>query len=144
MAISYGDRVKLAFTATYPDGELFDTSSREVAAEQDVETDKRFRPIVLEIGSEPAMESLQEGLIGLAEGDTERIEVPHEDFTLPYDREEFEAMVGESPEIGQEIHSLTGLLGTVVEMTADSVTVDFDPDRSGEVLTFDVEILEID
>ena len=32
MAITQGDRVKLEFTATYPDSELVDTSSREVAA----------------------------------------------------------------------------------------------------------------
>ena len=51
MAIEESDRVKVAFTATYPDGELFDTSSKEVAVERGLETDKRFRPIVLEIGS---------------------------------------------------------------------------------------------
>lgn len=39
---------------------------------------------------------------------------------------------------------MTGLLEEVVETTADSVTVDFDPDRSGEVLIFDVEVLEVE
>lgn len=144
MAITQGDRVKLAFTATYPDGDLFDTSSREVAVEHGLETDKRFRPIVLEIGDEPAIETLQEGLLGLEEGDTTRIEVPHEDFTFTYDREAFEAMIDEPAETGREVHALTGLLGEVVEVTADSVTVDFDPDRSGEVSTFEVEVLEVE
>jgi FKBP-type peptidyl-prolyl cis-trans isomerase 2 len=44
--------------------------------------------------------------------------------------------------VGQEIHALTGLLGEVVSVDADSVIVDFDPDRSGQVLTFDVEVLK--
>lgn len=47
-------------------------------------------------------------------------------------------------EVGRKIHTMTGLLGEVVETTADSVTVDFDPDRSGEVLIFDVEVLEVE
>lgn len=144
MAITHGNRVKLAFTATYPDGELFDTSSREVAVEHGLETDKRFRPIVLEIGAEPAIETLQEGLLGLEEGDTVQIDVPHEDFTFTYDRGEFEAMAGDPAEVGREVHAMTGLLGRVVEVTDDSVTVDFDPDRSGDVLTFDVEVVEVE
>ncbi|MFB1064641.1 hypothetical protein [Natrinema sp. H-ect4] len=58
MVVEHGSRVKIAFTATYPDGERFDTSSREVAAEHGVDADKRFRPVVLEIGAEPGIESL--------------------------------------------------------------------------------------
>ncbi|WP_340101453.1 FKBP-type peptidyl-prolyl cis-trans isomerase [Salinibaculum salinum] len=144
MTIEEGDRVKVAFTATYPDGELFDTSSREVAVDHGLEMDKRFRPIVLEIGAEPAIESLQDGLLGLENGDTAQIEVPHEDFTFTYDRHEFETMVDTPVEVGQEIHAMTGLLGEVVEVTDDSVTVDFDPERSGEMLTFDVEVLDVE
>ena len=144
MVVEKGSRVKIAFTATYPDGELFDTSSREVAVEYDVEADKRFRPIVLEIGAEPTIKSLQAGLLGMEEGDTKRIEVPHEDLTLAYDREEFEVMVGEVADVGLQVHAKTGLLGEVVKVDDDSVTVDFDPERSGQELTFDVEVLEIE
>ncbi len=143
MPIENGDRVRIAFTATHPDGKLFDTSSREVTVEHGLETDKRFRPVVLEIGSEPAIESLQEGLLGLEEGETAQIKVPHEDLRFTYDRNEFEAMVEDPVEVGQEIHAMTGLLGEVVEVTDDSVIVDFDPERSDDILTFDVEILEI-
>ena len=144
MAVERGSRVKLEFTATYPDGELFDTSSRSVAAEHGVEEDKRFRPIVLEIGAEPSIPSLQTGLLGLAAGDRTLIEVPHEELRLTYDREEFEEMVGEPASEGLAVHALTGLIGEVVAHDETSVTLDFDPERSGETLTFDVEVLEIE
>lgn len=144
MSVEHGSRVKIAFTATYPDGELFDTSSREEALERGVETDKRFRPIVLEIGSEPAIASLQEGLLGMEEGDEKRIEVPHEDLRMRYDRAAFESMVDEPPAEGTEIRAKTGLLGEVVDVDADSVTVDFDPGRAGETLTFEVEVLDVE
>lgn len=144
MAITQGDRVKLEFTATYPDSELVDTSSREVAAEHGLEADKRFRPIVVEIGSEPAVETQQKELLGLEEGEATLIEAPDEDFMFTYNRKEFEALVDEPAEVGREIHAMTGLLGEIVEATDDSVTVDFDPDRSGEVLLFDVEVLEVE
>lgn len=80
MVVTDGSRVKLAFTATYPDGSLFDASSRDEAVSHGAEMDKRFRPIVLEIGAEPTIESLQEGLRGMEVGDTKQIEVPHEDL----------------------------------------------------------------
>jgi FKBP-type peptidyl-prolyl cis-trans isomerase 2 len=144
MVVEPGTRIKIAFTATYPDGELFDTSSQEVAAEYDVDADKRFRPIVLEVGVEPTISSLQEGLLGMEVGETKRIEVPHEDLQITYDRSEFETMVGEPAEPGQEIHAKTGLLGEVVDVDDETVTVDFDPERSDETLTFAVEVLEIE
>jgi peptidyl-prolyl cis-trans isomerase B (cyclophilin B) len=144
MAVEHGSRVKIAFTATYPNGELFDTSSREVAAAHGMETEKRFRPIVLTIGSGPTIESLQEGLLGMAVGERKHIEVPHEDFQVTYDPAEFEAMVGDPPEVGMEIHAEIGLLGEVVAVDGEAVTVDFDPERSGETLTFEVEVAEVE
>ncbi|WP_435345845.1 FKBP-type peptidyl-prolyl cis-trans isomerase [Haloarchaeobius sp. HRN-SO-5] len=144
MAVEQGSKVKLAFTATYPDGELYDTSSREVAAEHGVEGDKRFRPIVVEVGSSPTIQSLQEGLLGMEVGDTREITVPHEEFRLTWDRTEFETMVDEPATEGMEVHAKTGLIGRVVSLDDESVTVDFDPDRAGESLTFDVEVLEVE
>lgn len=76
-------------------------------------------------------------------GETKRIEVPHVDLQITYSRSEFEAMVGEPAETGQEIHAKTGLLGVVVAVDDETVTVDFDPERSGQTLTFDVEVPEI-
>lgn len=144
MAVEHGSRVKIAFTATYPDGDIFDTSSPAVAVEHGVDADKRFRPVVLEIGSEPGIESLQEGLLGLERGERATIEVPHEDLQLEYDRSEFESMVEEPAEIGREIHATTGLLGEVVGVDEETVTVDFDPERAGQTLTFDLEVLEVE
>lgn len=142
--MEHGSRVKIAFTATYPDGELFDTSSRAVVVEQGVDADKRFRPVVIEIGAEPGIESLQEGLLGLEPGDRATIEVPHADLQLEYDRDEFEAMLEEPAETGREIRLATGLLGEVVAVDGETVTVDFDPERAGQSLTFDVEVLEVE
>ena len=144
MPVESGSRVKIAFTATYPDGELFDTSSETVAAEHGDDADKRFRPIVLEVGAEPGIRSLQDGLLGLEVGDETTIEVPHDELLVEYDREAFEAMTGEPAEERADVHALTGLLGTVVAVEEASVTVDYDPDRAGQPLIFEVEVLEIE
>ena len=143
MEVEPGSRVKIAFTATYPDGKLFDTSSPEVASRHGEETEKRFRPIVLDIGSEPTIESLETGLIGMTEGETKTIQVPHDDLTLTYERTAFTEMVDQPPESGLQLHTATGLLGEVVSVDEDTVTVDFDPERAGETLTFEVEVLEV-
>jgi FKBP-type peptidyl-prolyl cis-trans isomerase 2 len=144
MAVEAGSHVKLAFTATYPDGELFDTSSPATAAEHGLTDEKRHRPIVLEIGGGPTISSLEAGLIGMSEGETKRIEVPHEDLLVTYDRAAFEEMTDEPATEGAEVHASTGLLGTVVAVEDDVVTVDFDPDRSGQTLRFDVEVLSVE
>jgi len=94
--------------------------------------------------SEPGIESLQEGLLGSEAGERETVDVPHEDLQLIYDRSKFESMVEESAEVGAEIHAKTGLLGEVVAVDEESVPVDFDPERAGQTLTFEVEVLEIE
>lgn len=83
-------------------------------------------------------------MLGLEPGDRATIEVPHEDLQLEYDRDEFEAMLEEPAETGREIRLATGLLGEVVAVDGETVTVDFDPERAGQSLTFDVEVLEIE
>jgi len=142
MVVEHGSRVKIAFTATYPDGELFDTSSREVAAEHGVDADKRFRPVVRSVGTGDRV--APRGLLGSEAGERETVDVPHEDLQLIYDRSEFESTVEESAEVGAEVHAKTGLLGEVVAVDEESVTVDFDPERAGQTLTFEVEVLEIE
>jgi peptidylprolyl isomerase len=144
MTVEAASRVKLAFTATYPDGELFDTSSSDVAAEHGVEADKRFRPVAFTVGERPTIRSLEEGLLGVAVGETRRIEVPHEDLRVTYDRDAFESMVEGPVETGLRVHAATGLLGEVVCADAETVTVDFDPERAGETLTFEVEVLAVE
>lgn len=144
MVVEPGSRVTIAFTATYPDGELFDASSSDRAAAYDSDADKRFQPIAVTVGAEPTIPSLQEGLLGMDIGETKRIEVPHEDLLLTYDRSEFEAMVGKSAAPGQEVRAETGLLGEVVAVGDEGVTVDFDPERAGQTLAFDVEVLEVE
>ncbi|MEF8776574.1 MAG: hypothetical protein V5A43_08755 [Haloarculaceae archaeon] len=52
-------------------------------------------------------------------------------------------MVGEAPEEGTDVHALTGLLGTVVAHD-DTVTVDYEPERTGQSPTFEVEVLKIE
>lgn len=83
-------------------------------------------------------------MLGLSVGETTRIEVPHEELRLTYDRAEFEEMVGQPARDGMEVHALTGLLGEVVALDERSVTLGFDPERSGQPLTFDVEVFEIE
>jgi len=144
MVVEHGSRVKIAFTATYPDGELFDTSSREVAAEHGVDADKRFRPVVLEIGAEPGIESLQEGCSAAKRASARPSTCHTKTFSSSTIGPEFESMVEESAEVGAEIHAKTGLLGEVVAVDEESVTVDFDPERAGQTLTFEVEVLEIE
>lgn len=143
MVVTPGSHVTIDFVARYPDGELFDTSIPEVAAEHGQADRRNHRPLVLEVGAEPAFDALQAALLGMDEGGEKAVRVPHEQLRYVYEREAFESMLGAPPEVGTKVETATGLVGTVVELGPDRVTVDFDPDRSGQTLTFEIEILDV-
>ena len=144
MVVEPGSRVTIDFVATYPDGDLFDTSRADVAANHDQVHRRDPRPLVLTVGREPAFDALQAALLGTAEGDEKTVRVPHEQLRYTYDRAAFDEMVGAPPELGTKVRTETGLVGSVVELSADHVTVDFDPDRAGETLVFEVEVLDVE
>ncbi len=144
MVVEPGSRVTIDFQATYPDGELFDTSMPDVAREAAGGKRRAKGPLVLEVGHEPAFDALQAALLGMSEGDAKQVTVPSEQLQYTYDRDEFESMVGAPPEIGTKVRTETGLVGSVAELEPDRVTVDFDPDRTGDVLTFEIQVLSVE
>ena len=65
------------------------------------------------------------------------------DRVREYDREAFEAMVGQPPEIGLHVEAENGLHGDVTAVTEEAVQVDFNHELAGKTLVFDLEVLEV-
>lgn len=101
MGIEFGDEVQFEYVGRVPDGRVFDTS-REIVAERagiaEAKQEWEYTPVTAEIGDEQLLEGLEEGLIGLEEGETETITVPPEtgygkprdDQIKTYERSSFE------------------------------------------------------
>jgi len=155
MSITTGDSVTLEYTGRLDDGTVFDTSRRSVAEETglaEAQPDREYAPLTVEVGDEQVIQGMEEGLIGLAAGEEETLEIPPEkaygepsdDQIQAFDTAELQEMLGgQTPEEGAYLEAQNGSQGEVVHVDEDVVRVDFNPHLAGETLTFDVEILEV-
>ncbi|WP_251342311.1 FKBP-type peptidyl-prolyl cis-trans isomerase [Haloplanus halophilus] len=155
MAISTGDSVTIAYTGRLDDGTVFDTTDESVAEEaglREEQPERDFGPLTVEVGAGNLIEGMEEGLLGLEEGDSETITVPPQeaygeaegDSVREFDPEEFEKMVGQNPEEGLQVRAQGGAVGTVVDVSEDTVHVDFEHPLAGETLTFEIDVLAVE
>ena len=155
MTISTGDSVTLEYTGRLDDTEtIFDTSRQSVAEEEGLtaaQPDRDYAPLTVEVGAGQVIEGMDEGLVGLDEGETTTLSIPPEkaygewteEHVQEFETDELNEMLGQTPEEGTYLEAQSGQQGEVIEVTEAVVRVDFNPDLAGETLAFDVEILEI-
>lgn len=156
MSIEPGDHVVVEYTGRFPDGTIFGTSRWEVAAESGLaEAQERdpddYTPMSFVVGEGAVIEGLEDAIVGLAAGEEATIEIePEEAYgefdpekIREYDRETFEGMVGEPPEIGLHVHAENGVHGDVTAIRDDIVEVDFNHELAGRTLVLNVEIVAV-
>ncbi|MFD1633592.1 FKBP-type peptidyl-prolyl cis-trans isomerase [Haloplanus ruber] len=155
MTISTGDSVTIAYTGRLDDGTVFDTTDESVAAETGLleeQPEREFEPLTVEVGEGNLIEGMEQGLLGLEAGDSETITVPPEeaygeadgDSVREFEPAQFEEMVGQDPAEGLQVRAQGGAVGTVVEVSADVVRVDFEHPLAGETLTFDIDVIDVE
>lgn len=140
-AIAQGSQVLMHFTITLADGSVADS------------TELQGKPAKLVIGDGSLTDNFERCIVGLKSGDKSKFELQPEDAfgtsnpdNIYYlDRSKFTDI---KPEVGL-IVSFTQpdgaeLPGVIRDVVGDSVTVDFNHPLAGQVVTFDVEILQID
>lgn len=104
-------------------------------------------------GAENIVPGLEAALEGKRPGDKLRVTVPPEDAYGEYDEEDIDEFDLEEipgaenlePGMVVEVEDEDGYIyvGTVQEVTEDTVLVDFNPPLAGKTLTFDVEVLGV-
>lgn len=156
MPIEPGDTVTFDYVGRHEDGTVFDTSKREVAEEAglvQLQLGRNYEPLTVTMGEGQLIEGLEEGILGLAEGDEVTQEVPPEkgygEWTEERVREiteEFyeQQVGGPLPEVGDELPLDGGGTAEVLEVEPDAITIDFNPDLAGETLFFEIEVLEVE
>lgn len=156
-----GDKVLINYTGTLEDGSVFDTTIKETGCcddnadccEDDDGCGCETGPMELTIGAEDFFPQIEEALVGMAPGEKKTVTIPAEDAFGEYDEEEVfsisrDQLTGEiEPEVGMELE-LTGdddepVEVTVVEVSADTITVDANHPLAGEDITYEIELLEI-
>ena len=154
MTIATGDTVTLEYTGRLDDGTVFDSSEESVAQEAGIaeaQPGREFEPLTVEVGAGQIIEGMEDGLIGLDEGDATTLEIPPEDaygewsdeHVQEFETDELTEMLGQQPETGAFLEAENGQHGEITHVDDEVVKVDFNPDLAGETLEFDVEIVDV-
>ncbi|HMB16512.1 MAG TPA: peptidylprolyl isomerase [Pelovirga sp.] len=141
-AVATGSKIKVHYTGTFDDGEVFDSSRQ---AEQ---------PFEFEVGAGQVIPGFDNAVVGMKAGDTKQVRLTEEEAYGPYNQEmifdadpnQFED--GLSPEVGQQFQTQmqdgTPLLLTVKAVSNDKITLDANHPMAGKALNFDLEVVEVD
>ena len=139
MAIKDGDTVRVHYTGTFDDGEVFD-SSRE------------REPLEFTIGDESLISGFEEALIGHEKGDRFTVTVPcDEAYGERLDELVMEVPLGDvpdniKPEVGMMLQIATDdgdMEVEIIDITDKVVVLDANHPLAGEDLTFDIEIIDV-
>lgn len=135
-----GDKVKVHYTGTLPDGMVFDSS-----ADRD--------PLEFTLGSGDVIPGFEAAISGMKEGDSKKVTIEakeaygprQEELITEVERSQFPPHI--APEIGQqlEVKSDEGFqaLVTVTGVAEDKVTLDANHPLAGRDLTFEIKLVEI-
>ncbi len=135
-----GTKVKVHYTGTLEDGSVFDTSR-----ERD--------PLEFTIGEGAVIPGFENGVKGMAVGDTRTLDIPateaygerNEEYMLKVGRDQLPTHI--TAEIGMtlQVQGEDGqqALVTVTEVSDESVTLDGNHPLAGKDLSFEIELVEI-
>jgi FKBP-type peptidyl-prolyl cis-trans isomerase 2 len=151
MPTAKGDFVLLDYTAKVKEtGEVFDTCSAEVAKQANIFRENiLYEPMLLVLGENWVLKSLDEKLIGLEVGKKEIIEIPPEKAfglrdpskikSIPLRRFDTKKM---TPRPGMEIE-FDGKAAVIRSVGAGRVQLDFNQPLAGRTLVYDIEIKKL-
>lgn len=138
--IKEGSKVKAHYTGRLTNNEEFDSSLKEGGA-----------PIEFVIGEGQLIPGFENGILGLAPGDKKTIEIPAVEaygeyrdellVTVPKSNAPQGVQVGQSLQANMQNGEMVTFM--VREINDDNVIVDANHPLAGQVLLFDIEILEV-
>ncbi|MFB6081984.1 MAG: peptidylprolyl isomerase [Halanaeroarchaeum sp.] len=143
-----GDFVELAYTArTVDDGELVDTTDRDVAEEEGIETEGRdFSPRTIVIGEGHLFPAVEEDIRGKEVGDGGSVVVPAQEAFGEYQEDQVRTVAADKiPEDdrypGAHV-DVDGQHGHVETIIGGRARVDFNHPLAGEDIEYDYEIVD--
>ncbi len=151
MPVKNGDFIKLEYTGKVQEtGDVFDTTSEEVAEEKGIQSDKKtYGPISVIVGGGHVLKGMEEALVGMEEGEEKTIELPPEEAFGERDPKliqlvpmsEFKKQ-GIKPQVGMAITS-EGNTGIIRSVSGGRVRLDFNHELAGKNLEYQVKVAGI-
>lgn len=138
MPVQTGDTVKVHYTGSLPDGEVFDSSTGR-------------DPLEFTVGAGAVIGGFEAAVLGLEPGERRTITIAPQDAYGPKFPELLQQVAKsdfvDEPFVGATINLVSPegeeLPGQIVAIEGDHVTLDFNHPLAGQTLTFDVELVEV-
>ena len=140
-AVAEGSKVKVHYTGTFDDGEVFDSS-------------RQADPLAFEVGAGEVIPGFEQAVVGMQAGDNKKIRLEEDEAYGPYNEEmiidadpsQFDE--GLDPQVGQQFQTQTQdgtpLLLTVIDKDEEKIKLDANHPMAGKALNFDLEIVEVE
>lgn len=134
-----GDKVRVHYTGTLDDGQVFDSS-------------RGRDPIEFELGSGQVIAGFNEAVTGMEPGESRRVTIPSAQAYGPHVPENVVTVERKQlpediePQVGQQLQMSQGEQNfrvTVTRVTEEAVELDANHPLAGRDLTFDLELVEI-
>ena len=139
MAIKNGDVVRVHYTGTFTDGEIFDSS-------------RDREPLDFVMGEESLISGFEAALLGHEKGDRFTVTIPADDaygehldeLIMEVPRSEVPADI--TPEVGMMLQIATDegdMEVEIVDIEDDRLILDANHPLAGEDLVFDIEVIDV-
>jgi FKBP-type peptidyl-prolyl cis-trans isomerase 2 len=138
--VKKGDKVKVHYHGKLTTGETFDSSAGR-------------EPLEFEVGSGMVIKGFDEGVAGMEVGEKKTINIPvdeaygarSEEMVIDFPKDRFPAdmQIEEGMQLMMSNGSGQNIPVVVVDIKAESVTLDANHPLAGEDLVFDIEVVEI-
>ncbi len=149
LTVQNGDVVKVDYVGTLEDGEVFDTSLPQVAAEAGLPSRSAYEPLNFTVGGGQVVPGFEQGVIGMKVGEEKTITIPPEQAYGQRDPSlvvevPLENVVTQGAEIrpGDVIEGEQDA-GRVVEVRNSTVLADFNHRLAGKTLVFKIILRDI-
>jgi len=140
MTAEAGKKVKVHYTGTFDDGQVFDSS-------------RQAEPLEFELGAGQVIPGFDQAIIGMAVGETKSVRIPEAEAYGPHNPELMfttdmtQFAEGVTPEVGQQFQAETPdgqpMYLMVKEVEGEKVVMDANHPMAGKDLNFELELVDI-
>ena len=139
MPVKNGDTVRVHYRGTLADGTMFDESAER-------------EPLAFTVGLGQVIPGFEAAVIGLEPGESVNVTIEPQDAYGPHHAELRHVVTlddfATEPFVGGEINLVSPegdeMPGRIVEVDGENVTLDFNHPLAGEVLVFEITLVEFD
>jgi peptidylprolyl isomerase len=154
--VAPGEIAVVHYTARMVDGndagEVVDTTDVDVALDTDVYHGHRnYEPLSFEVGADEVLSGIDDTVQDMDRGETRTIVLSpaeafghrSEDKVVDYPRDEMEDRSNTEAEVGELVSTDANQSGWITDVSAESVTVDFNHELAGERLEFEIRVIDV-